>query len=155
MQKHIAYKKLQNCSARIEKENILAFSTKQKILNWRHTKLLYKTFAKIGDSKQSAIYLNKYILLKDSLLNYRLIASVNEMEFENKMKDVTFHLKQLEHEKRNATNGYLPIYDYRLHHSYFRFLQLHRKNKKLNQSNKALFQKNIELFQSEEKRTNA
>ena len=62
-------------------------------------KLLYKTFAKIGDSKQSAIYQNKYILLKDSLLNYRLIASVNEMEFENKMKDVTFHLKQLEHEK--------------------------------------------------------
>lgn len=113
-------------------------------------KLLYKTFAKIGDSKQSAIYQNKYILLKDSLLNYRLIASVNEMEFENKMKDVTFHLKQLEHEKemQRMVICLFMIIGCTIVVSLFAVAS---KNKKLNQSNKALFQKNIELFQSEEK----
>lgn len=98
--KAYSLQKLQNCSARIEKGEYISIQYETKDTKLEAYKLLYKTFAKIGDSKQSAIYQNKYILLKDSLLNYRLIASVNEMEFENKMKDVTFHLKQLEHEKK-------------------------------------------------------
>ena len=113
-------------------------------------KLLYETYAKVGDNRQAADYQSKYIMLKDSLLNYRLIAGVNEMEFENKMKDVTYHLKQLEHQKEMQriviflfmTIGCIVAIS---------LFVVASKNKKLNQSNKALFRKNIELFQSEEK----
>lgn len=113
-------------------------------------KLLYETYIKVGDMRQATSYQNKYVLLKDSLLNYRLIAGINEMEFENKMKDVELHLKQLEHQKEIQRiviflfiiiGGVVAV----------SLLLITSKNKKLNQSNQALFQKNIELFQSEEK----
>ena len=104
-------------------------------------KLLYETYAKVGDNRQAADYQSKYIMLKDSLLNYRLIAGV---------KDVTYHLKQLEHQKEMQriviflfmTIGCIVAIS---------LFVVASKNKKLNQSNKALFRKNIELFQSEEK----
>ncbi|GAB6975814.1 helix-turn-helix domain-containing protein [Prevotella falsenii] len=113
-------------------------------------KLLHETYTKIGDARQATTYQNKYVLLKDSLLNYRLIAGINEMEFENKMKDVELHLKQLEHQKEiqriviflfMIIGGIVAV----------SLLLITSKNKKLNQSNQALFRKNIELFQSEEK----
>lgn len=130
-------------------ENISAdFETKDTKLE--AYKLLHETYSKIGNAQKAAEYQNKYVLLKDSLLNYRLIAGINEMEFENKMKDVESHLKQLEHQKEIQRIVIFLFLIIGFIIAFFLYL-VASKNKKLNQSNQALFQKNIELFQSEEK----
>ena len=43
----------------------------------------------IGDKQRHDIFRERFLLLKDTLANYRQLTSVNEMEFEQELKGMT------------------------------------------------------------------
>ena len=64
--------------------------------------MLGDLYSKKGDTQRAQHYRNQYLQLKDSLLNYHQVASVDELRFMGEMKRVDKQLQDMEHERREG-----------------------------------------------------
>lgn len=102
-----------------------------------------------GDVAGDNRYRNRYLALKDTLLNYRQLMSVNEMRFVSSMKRVDEQMEQLEQRRQHqmiaagvAVGAALLILCF--------LIIVWRKNKRLQAQNKSLYEKTLSTLRSEE-----
>lgn len=110
---------------------------------------LASLYASRGDVASDNLYRNRYLALKDTLLNYRQLMSVNEMRFVSSMKRVDEQMAQLEQRRQRqmvaagvAVGAALLILCF--------LLVVWRKNKRLQAQNKSLYEKTLATLRSEE-----
>ena len=105
--------------------------------------------AKVNRFEDKYYYQNEYLALKDSVLNYQQIASIDEVRFLGDIRKVESALHDAE------------VYNNRL--KFYALISLiilvvvigatvivGRKNRQLRRSNESLYQKNVEVLQAEE-----
>lgn len=108
-------------------------------------------YAKIGDKAKSDYYRQQHFELKDSLLSYHQMASINEMSFIGEMEDMEAQVASAE--RRNFIwRISLVICLIIASVIAVAFLLLRRKNKELNASNQMLYAKNVALLKADEER---
>lgn len=117
-------------------------------LNMKDAKLeVYRTLAdcyqKIGEGQASLLYHNKYFSLKDTLMNYQQVASVNELHFLNEMKQLDEQLSQLSREKHIQNVAMAVLLGVAIMFGMF-FLVIFKKNKLLRKKNQMLYQRSQE-----------
>lgn len=110
---------------------------------------LASLYAARGDVASDNRYRNRYLALKDTLLNYRQLMSVNEMRFVSSMKRVDEQMAQLELRRQRqmvaagvAVGAAVLILCF--------LLVVWRKNKRLQAQNKSLYEKTLATLRSEE-----
>lgn len=115
---------------------------------------IYRTLAdcyrQLGMMAESIEYREKYFNIKDTLLNYHQLASINETRFMNEMKKMDDRLTQMRH-RHQIFNIVAVIFAVVLVIVICFVYILYIKNRQLKKSNKLLYKKNIEILQSEEK----
>lgn len=110
--------------------------------------LLSQAYRKAGDTSLYNHYQDAYLHLKDTLLNYHQLMSVNEMRFLGEMKKMDEQMKesrQRQHIQQIilcAVLGLLAVI------IVFSFI-VWRKNRKLRSSNEALYQKTQEILRDD------
>lgn len=110
---------------------------------------LAKVSAERGDMAGDNRYRNRYLALKDTLLNYRQLMSVNEMRFVSSMKRVDDQMAQLEQRRqRQVMTAGVAIGTALLFLCFL--LVIWRKNKLLQAQNKGLYEKTLATLRSEE-----
>ncbi|MBR6182934.1 MAG: helix-turn-helix domain-containing protein [Prevotella sp.] len=111
--------------------------------------LMASCYEKLGMRQETENYHNKYFRLKDSLLNYHQVASVDEMRFLGEMKKADKQIQEMEqHGKvlRLVIGAVILISLVILLAMYI----IWRKNRQLRQRNEALYLKNVEMLRKEE-----
>ncbi len=110
---------------------------------------LAELYASHGDVAAENQYRTHYLSLKDTLLNYRQLMSVNEMRFVNSMKLVDEQEAQMELRRQRqslalgvAVGAALLILGF--------LLVLWRKNKLLSAQNESLYEKTVATLRNEE-----
>ena len=111
--------------------------------------MLAKYYRQLGDNNSREHYYNEYTLLKDTLTNYQQLASVNEMEFRNELKDMEQEMTDIKYHRKVMTIVTLVSLGFLLLLLVLLYL-VHRKNVELTRSNQSLYQKNVEMLQAEE-----
>jgi AraC-like DNA-binding protein len=109
----------------------------------------FETMAKYYDhlhkSTFSEEYRNKFYSLKDSLLNYRQVESMNEIKFDSEIKKMDERIADMKH-KREIVSIVSFILSVAVVVVVIFLYILSRKNKQLHLSNKLLYQKNVEIL---------
>ena len=111
--------------------------------------LMASYYDKLGMKQEAERYHNQYFRLKDSLLNYHQVASVDEMRFLGEMKKVDKQMQEMEHHRKVQSlviKAILLIALVILLAMYF----IWRKNRQLRQRNETLYLKNVEMLRKEE-----
>lgn len=115
---------------------------------------IYRTLADCykqrGMMAKSMEYREKYFYIKDTLLNYHQLASINEARFMNDMKKMDDQLATMRH-RHKIFNILIVIFSVVFVIIMCFVYILYIKNRQLNKSNKLLYKKNVEILQSEEK----
>lgn len=104
----------------------------------------------MGDSITGRSCYDKYVHLKDSLLNSRQFAKVDELRFIEQMDRVGRRMAEIDHDKKmHATINciFIVIVAIILIFTYVIYI----KNRKLRRYNRMLYNKNVEVIRSEEK----
>lgn len=111
--------------------------------------LMANYYSKLGMRRESEAYHNKYYRLKDSLLNYHQVASVDEMRFLGEMKKVDKQIQEMEHHRKvqNLVIGAIILIALI---SLLAMYLIWRKNRQLRQRNETLYLKNVEMLRKEE-----
>lgn len=111
--------------------------------------LMSQYYQQMGDHRARERYYNSYTMLKDTLTNYQQLASVNEMEFRNELKDMEREMSEVKQHRQFmsivslVSLGFLLVLLVLLYFVY-------RKNGELTRSNQLLYQKNVEMLRAEE-----
>lgn len=118
---------------------------------------IYKLLAEYSErmhlDQQTEAYRNKFFRLKDTLLNYRQMASVQELQFLGEMKAMDEKLAQMDMERRHQNTVTAIVVGIAAVVLLF-LLLIWLKNKKLQKANKSLYEKNISMLQREEDERN-
>lgn len=112
-------------------------------------KMMAGLYDSMGNHELMSDYRNKYFQLKDTLLNYRQLASVGEMNFLSQMKDIDERMEQMQRQREMQNALIFVIAVVTLIVVGFLIL-VARKNKRLRQANKVLYEKNVKILESEE-----
>lgn len=105
---------------------------------------------KAGDPNGALEFRNRYLSLKDTLLNYRQLASVKEMAFLDQMRQSDRELADMHRRQQVMAIVISASLLVALVIAVFLVL-VHRKNKRLHATNQALYDKNQRLMAAEEK----
>lgn len=111
--------------------------------------LLSQYFQQVGDHVTHDQYFNRYVMLKDTLTNYRQLASVNEMEFNNELKGMEQEMNEIKLHREVMSIVTLVSLAFLLALLVMLYL-VYRKNRELTRSNLSLYQKNVEMLRAEE-----
>ncbi|MCF0177244.1 MAG: AraC family transcriptional regulator [Bacteroidales bacterium] len=103
----------------------------------------------IGDQNSSNNYRHLYFQLKDTLLNYQQMASIEELKFVDELTDIEQQINDMKHRSQIKDLWLLLAVVVILIVCLFAWL-LHRKNNRLHQTNQSLYEKNVALLQVEE-----
>ena len=115
---------------------------------------LAKYYDSLGKQDQGNKYRQSYFQLKDTLLNYRQMASIEELKSIDEMADIEKEINDMKYESK-IKDLWLLIGAIILLSMATVAVLLHKKNKKLHQTNISLYEKNIALLQAEEAAKNA
>ncbi|MBQ9645401.1 MAG: helix-turn-helix domain-containing protein [Prevotella sp.] len=102
-----------------------------------------------GQGNLAEHYQTKYFHIKDTLLNYHQMASVQEMEFLGEMKRIDEQMADMRHQGV-VKNFIIGIVVCAAVVAALVLLIVWRKNRELNQTNRSLYEKNVALLVSEE-----
>lgn len=108
-------------------------------------------YAQAGMNDEKDRCRNKYFMLKDTLLNYRQLASVNEIKFLETIKNFDKRMEQMKKndERKNMAIATVAIFVVVV--TAFLIVIFH-KNKKLRHNNDMLYKQNVELLKAEDER---
>lgn len=112
---------------------------------------LCKYYGSIGDKSLQSEYNLKHLALKDSVTNYRQMASVREMAFLNEMKAVEEQIEEMEQSRKYWAWAAMVLCVIAIVVGMFLVI-LRRKNVRLRQSNEALYERNLEMLHQDEAR---
>ena len=105
--------------------------------------------AKLNRLEDKYHYQNEYLALKDSVLNYQQVASIDEVRFIGDIRKVENALQDAErHNNRLKMYGLISLII--LVVVLGAAVIVVRKNRQLKRSNESLYQKNVEVIQAEE-----
>ncbi len=111
--------------------------------------LMSQYYQQMGDRNAREHYYNRYTMLKDTLTNYQQLASVNEMEFRNELKDMEQEMAAVKQHREVMSIVTLISLAFLLVLLVLLYL-VYRKNGELSRSNELLYQKNVEMLRAEE-----
>ncbi len=111
--------------------------------------LLAEAYAGQGLSSLSEQYRNHYFRVKDTLLNYHQMMSVNEMHFVNEMKKMDEQMQAIEHRRQMQVIVIYVIVGVAFIIMVF-FIVVWKKNRRLRRSNESLYRKTVDMLQTEE-----
>lgn len=112
--------------------------------------MLAECYEQLNMNEQTEAYRNRYFRIKDTLLNYHQLASVNEMQFLDKMKAIDDQMTAIKHRSQIKSIIATVALLFALVIVVF-FIVVFRKNKKLRATNESLYKKNVEMLKAEEK----
>lgn len=98
---------------------------------------------------QADKYRERSIQLKDTLTNYRQLASVNETEFRQQLKAMDKQMADIRHHHQQLQTISVMIFIVAIVVIAFLFVVFH-KNKQLRRSNRSLYEKNVAVLKAEE-----
>lgn len=127
----------------------IALSMNQKDLKLEVYTIFSDLYKAKGAQRQYNIYREKYILLKDTLTNYRQLASVSEMEFQSQLKEVGNEMQRLTHKHEVQQNIIIVGCIVSVVILLLLFV-VFRQNRRLRQSNQQLYRQNVSLLKAEE-----
>lgn len=106
-------------------------------------------FQHLGDNNGLEQYRESYFQLRDTLLNYRQLAGLKEVEFLNRMDDINQQMSNMKSRQRiqGLIIAGVAIFAIVILLS---FVLVSRKNKQLQSTNETLYKKNMEILQTEE-----
>ncbi len=146
-----AYAASGNLKAAIQalQENLeIAQKVDMKDLKLEVYKYLFQYYGTLGDKGQESKWRTEYFSIKDTLLNYQQVASVNEVRFLAEMKKVDEQIAH-EAEKRRAIT-YTLFFALGLTLLIATFLvTVYKKNKLLAKRNLKLYNNNVEILRRE------
>lgn len=146
-----AYAASGNLKAAIQalQENLeIAQKVDMKDLKLEVYKYLFQYYGTLGDKDQESKWRTEYFSIKDTLLNYQQVASVNEVRFLAEMKKVDEQIAH-EAEKRRAIT-YTLFFALGLTLLIATFLvTVYKKNKLLAKRNLKLYNNNVEILRRE------
>ena len=111
--------------------------------------LMSQYYQQMGDHNAREHYYNRYTMLKDTLTNYQQLASVNEMEFRNELKEMEQEMAAVKQHREVMSIVTLISLAFLLVLLVLLYL-VYRKNGELSRSNELLYQKNVEMLRAEE-----
>ena len=135
--------------AMLERPKEIADSLEMKDCQLEVYQLLASLYRVTGDTTRRRIFQEQYFALKDTLTNYHQLASVQEMEFQEKLNVVNGEMKKMK-ERHAFWNTVYIVVGIIVFVVLFFCLLLFRNYRKILKSNRLLFQKNQELLQAEE-----
>lgn len=127
----------------------IATTMKQKDLKLEVYTLYSELYKAKGAQRQYQDYREKYYNLKDTLTNYRQLASVSEMEFQSQLKDVGNEIQRLNHKHEIQRNIIIVGCIVSAVILLLLFI-VFRQNRRLRQSNQQLYRQNVSLLKAEE-----
>jgi tetratricopeptide (TPR) repeat protein len=107
--------------------------------------MLAECYEQLNMNEQTEAYRNRYFRIKDTLLNYHQLASVNEMQFLDKMKAIDDQMTAIKHRSQIKSIIATVALLFALVIVVF-FIVVFRKNKKLRATNESLYKKNVEML---------
>lgn len=111
--------------------------------------LLADLHREAGNEAEWARYRERYIGLKDTLTNYRQLASAAEMEFSTELKQMDRRMTEMRHHREVMKVALVVAAVFSLVLLGV-LLLLFRQNTKLQQRNRTLYQKSLEILRKEE-----
>jgi AraC-like DNA-binding protein len=111
--------------------------------------LLADYYRKLNDNVKAEEYRYSYFRVKDTLLNYHQLMSVNEMRFVNKMKQIDEQMQANEHKRQMQQVVIWVVVVIALIVAVSLFV-VWRNNKKLRLRNASLYLKTVSMLQAEE-----
>lgn len=111
--------------------------------------LLADNYRQSGNMAQADKYRERSIQLKDTLTNYRQLASVNETEFRQQLKAMDKQMANIRHHHQQLQTISVMIFIVAIVVIAFLFIVFH-KNKQLRRSNRSLYEKNVAVLKAEE-----
>ena len=127
----------------------IATTMKQKDLKLEVYTLYSELYKAKGAQRQYQDYREKYYNLKDTLTNYRQLASVSEMEFQSQLKEVGNEIQRLNHKHEIQRNIIIVGCIVSAVILLLLFI-VFRQNRRLRQSNQQLYRQNVSLLKAEE-----
>ncbi len=111
---------------------------------------LIQYYQQLGKTELAEQYRNSYFRIKDTLLNYHQLASVQEMKFLGEMKKIDEQMVEMRHTSlmKSIIIGIVVVIALII--AVFLWL-MKRKNKILQDNNRSLYQRYIEMTAAEEK----
>ncbi|MBD5225582.1 MAG: helix-turn-helix domain-containing protein [Bacteroidales bacterium] len=126
--------------------------------NMRDAKLdLYRLreecFSILGKNSDADRWHREYVMLKDSLLNYRQVEQLSERKFLRRMTEMEHTLAHMHTQRQRQHIAILSAIIIMFLVGCSAFV-LYRKNRYLSEANRALYQKTVEMLRSEENNGN-
>lgn len=103
-----------------------------------------------GDKETEAEYHNKYLCLKDTLLNYNQLASINQLNFLNDIKQLDQRMLDMAHRQRTERMILVILSIVALIITAFSF-RIWYQNRRLRSANRLLYEQNVAMLNSEDK----
>ncbi len=103
----------------------------------------------MGDKEQESKWRIEYLSIKDTLLNYQQIASVNEVRFLAEMKKVDEQMSHEAQKRRTITYSLITVLGLAILITVF-LVVVYKKNKLLAKRNRSLYNNNVEMLKKEE-----
>ena len=147
-----AYAASGNLKAAIQtlQENLeIAHKVDMKDLKLEVYKYLSQYYGALGDKEQESKWRTEYLSIKDTLLNYQQVASVNEVRFLAEMKKVDEQISHEAQKRRAITYTLFLALGLMLLIAIFLFI-VYKKNKLLAKRNRKLYNNNVEMLRKEE-----
>lgn len=127
----------------------IAERRQQKDLKLEVYSVLSDFYKQQGDASQHNAYRDRYYLMRDTLMNYQQLASVNEMEFQSELKQMGEEMAALEH--RRAVQGMVTLVVGIVSVLVLALLfVIYRQNRHLKRSNSQLYRQNVEMLAADE-----
>lgn len=114
---------------------------------------IYRTMAdyysKLGMPDKTNAYRAQFLSLKDTLLNYQQVATMDEIKFLNEMRKVDEQMDEIK-QKRQRQEMISIIVGFVSLIILLSIFVIYRKNRQLRKTNESLYKKNVEILNSEE-----
>ena len=108
-------------------------------------------YEQLGNTVLSRQLREKYMSLRDSLVNYRQLAGLSEMQFMGRLSQLNEEMEQVR-ESRDHLGTLLTLVVVIAFFLLVVFLILQHNNRKLRRTNASLYQKNVEMLKAEEEK---
>lgn len=135
-----------DCSHRLE-QLVIQFDIKDaRVEVYR---LLANYYDEAGKKDESKNYMARYFSLKDTLLNYRQVASLDEMKYLREMRVLDRRMEEMRRSRRNMRTISIAVFAVAIATLIFMYV-VYRKNRRLRRANELLYRKNVEVLKAEE-----
>lgn len=112
-------------------------------------RMLARYYNAAGQQGRSQDYTARYLSLKDTLLNYRQVASMDEMRYLREMRRIDRQMEEMRRDRRTMRAISIAVLAVTVATLLFTRV-VYRKNKRLRKANESLYKKNEEARRAEE-----